>query len=76
MHLSTLRLAQSPNWSKRASLESRHLGVPSGAFKPISEPMVCSMQIMHLSCVKISTIAKRTEMSFHLSLILCVQNDL
>jgi hypothetical protein len=29
--------------------------------------MVCSVQTVHLSCVKISIISKRTEMSFHLS---------
>jgi hypothetical protein len=33
------------------------------------EPMVCSMQTVHLSWVKISTISKPTETSFHLSLI-------
>jgi hypothetical protein len=31
--------------------------------------MICSVQTMHLSCVKISTISKRTKMSFHLRLI-------
>jgi hypothetical protein len=35
----------------------------------ISVPMVCSAQTVHLSCVKISTISKQTDMSFHLSLI-------
>ena len=35
----------------------------------ISEPMVRSTQTVHLSCVKISTLSKRTELSFHLSLI-------
>jgi hypothetical protein len=35
----------------------------------ISEPMVCPAQTVHLSCVKISTISKQTEMSFRLSLI-------
>jgi hypothetical protein len=35
----------------------RHLGVPSTASKMISEPVVHSAQIMHLSCVKISTIS-------------------
>ena len=42
-----------------------HRGRP----KEMSEPMVRSTQTMHLSCVKISTIFERTEMSFHLSLI-------
>jgi hypothetical protein len=31
--------------------------------------MVCLVQTMHLSCVKICTISKQTEMSFHFSLI-------
>ena len=42
--------------------DPRHLGVPSGASKMISEPMVCWAQTMHLSCVKISTISKRAEL--------------
>jgi hypothetical protein len=49
--------------------DPNHLGVSSGACKTISEPMVCSVQTVHLSSVKISTISKRTEMSFCLSLI-------
>jgi hypothetical protein len=48
--------------------DPRHLGVSSGACKMISEPMVCSVQTKHLSCVKISTISKQTEISFRLSL--------
>jgi hypothetical protein len=43
--------------------DPRHLGVPSGASKMISMPMVCSTQIVHLSYFKISTISKRTELS-------------
>jgi hypothetical protein len=35
--------------------------------KQFSEPMVCLAQAMHLSCIKI--ISKRTELSFHLSLV-------
>ena len=49
------------------SLEPRHLGVPLGASKTISDPMVRSTQTVHLSCIKISTISKRTETRFHLS---------
>jgi hypothetical protein len=45
-----------------------HLGVPLGASKLISEHMVCSLQIVHLSCIKIITISKQTEPSLHLSL--------
>jgi hypothetical protein len=46
-----------------------HLGVPSGAPKTFSEPTVHSAQTVHLSCVKICTIYRQTEMSFHLSLV-------
>jgi hypothetical protein len=47
--------------------DPRHLGVPSGASKMIFEPMECSAQTVHLSCVKISTVSIWNEMSFHLS---------
>jgi hypothetical protein len=40
-----------------------------GSVQNVSKPMVCSAQTVHLSCVKISTISKRTEMSFYLSLV-------
>jgi hypothetical protein len=43
--------------------DPRHLGVPSGAPKMISKPMVRLTQIVHLSCVKISTISEWTELS-------------
>ena len=33
------------------------------------EPIVHSTQTMHLSCIKINTISKRTETTFHLSLV-------
>ena len=45
------------------SVEPRHLAVPSGVSKMISEPMVRSTQTVHLSCVKISTISKWSELS-------------
>jgi N-acyl-D-aspartate/D-glutamate deacylase len=35
---------------------------------PCYENMVCSMQTVHLSCIKNSTISKQTKPSFHLSL--------
>jgi hypothetical protein len=41
-------------------LEPHHLGVPLGASKMISEPMVRLAQTVYL---------KRTEMSFHVSLV-------
>jgi hypothetical protein len=50
-------------------LEPRHQRVPSGVSKIIFEPVVSSTQTMDLYCVKISTFSKRTESSFHLSLV-------
>jgi hypothetical protein len=47
----------------------RHLGVPSGASKMISEPTVRSAHTVHLSRIKISTVSKRTKTSFQLSLV-------
>jgi hypothetical protein len=55
-------------------LEPCQLGVPSGASKMISEPVVCLAQNMQLSCVKIGTISKQIETSFHLSHITNVFN--
>ena len=55
----------SPNILKRNSTVC-HLGVPSGASKMISEPMVRLAQTMHLSCVEVNTISKRTKTSFPL----------
>jgi hypothetical protein len=47
----------------------RPLGHPSCAFKMFSEPMVRLVQTVHIYCVKISTLCKRSETSFHLSLV-------
>jgi hypothetical protein len=33
----------------------------------ISEAMLCLVQTMHVPCIKITTISKRTEMSIHMS---------
>jgi hypothetical protein len=38
-------------------LDLRHLGVPSGVPKMISEPMVRSFQTVHLCCAEINTIS-------------------
>jgi hypothetical protein len=62
-------LTLSPNETKQDSRRPTHLGVPSSASKTISETMVRSTQSTHLSCVRISTISKRTQTSFHLSLV-------
>jgi hypothetical protein len=52
------------NWNEIPH-DPRHLEVPSCASKRISEPMVYSAQTVHLSCVKISTISKQTEVTIH-----------
>jgi hypothetical protein len=46
-----------------------HKGDPSGASKMIYEPMLCSVQTVHLSSVKVSTMSKQTKTSIHLSLV-------
>jgi hypothetical protein len=51
------------------SPDPRYLGVPSGASRMMFEPMVRSMQNVHLSWVKNSPISKWTELNFHLSLV-------
>jgi hypothetical protein len=61
-------------------LQPRHLGVPSGAFKMISGPMVRSAHTMHLCCTDINTISKWTETRIHMahsprSFTKCVQHD-
>jgi hypothetical protein len=58
----------SPSDHNEIHHDRRHLGFPSGASKMIFEPMVRPAQSVHLSCVKITTISKRTETRFHLSL--------
>jgi hypothetical protein len=60
--------------------DPRHLEVPLGVSKMISEPMVCLAQTVQLSSDKITTISKWNKMSFHLSFsprstIRCVQNN-
>jgi hypothetical protein len=66
-HAPTLSL--SPNGPKQDSTDPRHLEVPPGVSKIISEPMVRSAQTMHQSCIKIRTISKGTKSSYHLSLV-------
>jgi hypothetical protein len=62
-------LTLSRNGLKQDSTWPRYLVDPPDASKIIFEPMVCSTQTMHLSCIKISTISKQIESSFHLSLV-------
>ena len=60
-----LTLTPSPNGSNEIPHDPRHLGIPSGASKTISGPMVRLAQTVHRSCVKISTVSKWAETSFH-----------
>ena len=48
-------------------LEFRHLEVPLGASKLISEPMVRLVQTVHLSCTRTNTVSKRTKTRFHMT---------
>ena len=48
-------------------LEPRHLVVPSGAFKMISEPMVRLAQTVHLSCTDTNTVSKWKEARFRMT---------
>jgi hypothetical protein len=52
----------------KITYDTRHVEVPSGVSKLISEHMVCSMQTVQLFYIKICTISKQTEPSFYLSL--------
>jgi hypothetical protein len=48
-------------------LEPCHLGVPSGASKTISMPMVCSVQTVQLSCTDTNNLSKQTKTRFHMT---------
>jgi hypothetical protein len=48
-------------------IETRHLGVPSGASNMISVPMARLAQTMHLSCTDTTTISKWIEMRLHMT---------
>ena len=65
----TSTLTPCRNGPNKIPHDPRHLGVPSGGSKMISEPMVRSMQTVHRSYVKISTISKQTKTSFQLSFV-------
>jgi hypothetical protein len=56
-------LALFPNGPNRAPPDHHHLGVPSGVSKTIYEPMLRSVPTVHLSCIKMSIVSKRTEQS-------------
>jgi hypothetical protein len=53
--------------SNKLPLEPHHLGVSSGASKMNSEPMICSVQTVHLYCTDTDTVSKRTETRFYMT---------
>jgi hypothetical protein len=61
----TPRLTLSPNGSKQASTWTTSPWSTIGCVKMIFEPMVCSSQTMHLSCIENNTISKWNETSLH-----------
>jgi hypothetical protein len=61
------RLALSPNGWNELPLEPPRLGVPLGASKMISEPIVHLAQIVHLSCSDTNTVSEQTKTRFHMS---------
>jgi hypothetical protein len=66
MHPSCINTNTVFKWTKTTFHKDRHhLGVPSGASEMILEPVVHLVQVVHLSCVKISTIST----SIHLSVV-------
>jgi hypothetical protein len=74
------RLAHLQTDRNELPLEPCHQGVPSGASKMISEPMVHLAQTMHLSCTDTNTVSKWTKTRFDWptsprSSIGCFQND-
>ena len=74
----TSELTPSRNGLNEIPQDPRHLGVPLGASKLISKPMVCSTQSVQLYCINANTISKHTKMRFHMttsprSSIRCVQ---
>jgi len=68
MHLSCVEVNTiSKRMETSFPLHPCHLGVPSGASKLISEPMVRLAQILHLSCIESNTFSKLNETSLHLT---------
>jgi hypothetical protein len=51
----------------KLSLEPRHLGVPSGTAKMISEQMVCLEETVHQSCTDTNTVSKEKQVRFHMT---------
>jgi hypothetical protein len=61
------RLALSPNGTNRGPIDSRHLGVPSGASKMIYQATVRLTQTEHLSDTDANIFSKQIETRFHMT---------
>jgi hypothetical protein len=57
VHLSCIKIRNISKQTK-LSIEPHHLGVSSGASKPISELMVCLAQTVHLSSTDTNSVSK------------------
>jgi hypothetical protein len=66
VHLSCVKISTISKQTK-LSLEPRHLRLPLGASKMISEPMVCLAQAAHLSCTDTNTVSKQKKERFHMT---------
>ena len=66
VQLSCTKISTISKWGE-LSLEPRHLGVPSGASKAISEQMVRLAQNVLLSCTDPYTVSKQKEVRFHMT---------
>jgi hypothetical protein len=68
MHLCCIKSSTISNTDRnKLPLEPRHLEVPSGASKTITEPMVRLVQTVHLSWTDTNTISKWTETRFDMT---------
>jgi hypothetical protein len=66
MHLSCVKISTISKQTE-LSLEPRHLEVPSGASKTISELMIRLAQSVHLTCIDTNTVSKLKEERFHMT---------
>ena len=68
--LSCVKISTILKWTENElPLEPRHLVVPSGASKMISESMVHLALTVHLSCTDTNTISKDKEVRFHMTYV-------
>jgi hypothetical protein len=65
---SCLVISTISKWTKiKVPFGPCHLGLPSGASKAISKPMVLLVKTVHLSCIGTNTIIKWNKTRFHMT---------